>query len=106
MSGILLFQNCSQVAFTPSEASLDPQNGVKSTDTGGTDPSCRTDYVNVNKDIKVLFVVDTSGSNVNRNEGGKTVLGTDLDKKWRLASINKFIQTYQDRSNFHYGLIT
>ena len=86
--------------FTPDQASLDSKAGIQSNgNTTGTDPSCRTDYVNVNKDVKVLFVVDNSGSNVNIN-------GTDIDKKWRLATINKFIQTYQNKSNFYYGLIT
>ncbi|MNK01249.1 von Willebrand factor type A domain protein [compost metagenome] len=81
-TSILFFQNCAKINFSEDLASLNKNN-------------CRIDAVNRDRDIKVLFVVDTSGSNAN-NDNGKT---------WRLKTINSFINKYS-QNNFYYAFAT
>lgn len=52
--------------------------------------------------MKILFLVDTSGSNANSG----TRLGTDNNKVWRLQTINDFVNAYSSNPNFYFGLIT
>jgi len=101
---VLAFQNCSNAKFT---TEIDQASLLASGDAGGTggtgdDGSCRTTTVDANTIVKVLFVVDTSGSNV--GEGGQ--VATDPKKAWRYSALNGFISRYSSKSNFHYGLIT
>lgn len=101
-SFLLMFQNCSQVSFTPDAANLaNSVDGLSSNDSG-TDPNCRIDYANAAADVKVLFLVDASGSNEN---SGATV-GTDPGQVWRLATLNTFVDAYKNKNNFFYGLLT
>lgn len=79
------FQNCSKANFKTSAASLAYQ-------------SCTEQLANTSFPIKVLFVVDTSGS----NRGGG---GSDPNKAVRGGSINEFFNTYRARSNFSWGFI-
>jgi Mg-chelatase subunit ChlD len=110
LASMVFFQNCSKVAFAPDTSSL----AVKATDIvqdnndTGIDPavSCRTDYVNTTSNVKILFMVDTSGSNVNYTQNGKFYYGTDPVKTWRLATMSNFLQAYESRANFFYGLLT
>lgn len=95
---VLAFQNCSNAKFTPQVDSDAILNGT----TGGDDSSCRPTMVDSTKIVKVLFVVDTSGSN--EGEGG--AVATDPKKKWRSASISAFLNRYSGKSNFQYGLTT
>lgn len=99
---VLVFQNCSNAKFT---TAVDPNasNAVSGNDgtNGGDDSTCRPNTVDASKIVKVLFVVDNSGSNV--GEGGTA---TDPNKTWRSASLKTFFDAYSGRSNFHYGLIT
>lgn len=98
---VLVFQNCSNAKFT-TEVDPGALNAVSGNDgAGGNDATCRPNTVDASKIIKVLFVVDNSGSNV--GEGGPA---TDPDKKWRSSSLDTFFNTYKSRSNFHYGFIT
>lgn len=91
---LISFQNCSKAHFVadPNVSSLNSTNG-------GDDSTCRPNTMTSNKIIKVLFVVDTSGSNAGAN-------GTDLNKRWRSETITDFINQYSGKTNFHYGLIT
>lgn len=100
LSLVLTFQNCSNARFTI-EVDPDALNAVTGSD-GGDDANCRPTTVNSNKIVKVLFVVDTSGSNV--GDGGS--VASDPKKQWRSSSIRSFIDTYKSRSNFHFGMIT
>lgn len=108
LSGIFLalalsFQNCSKVGFTSEVDSSATKNGATTGDDGsGDDNNCRVDLVNSTKEIKVLFLIDTSGSNASNNGAA----GTDMEKKWRLATINSFIDVYGAKSNFHFGFAT
>jgi Mg-chelatase subunit ChlD len=97
---VLVFQNCSNAKFTPDIGSnaLDAVTGANA----GDDSSCRPGTVNSNKIVKVLFVVDTSGSNA----GEDNQPPTDLQKKWRSATINSFFSVYNNRPNFYFGMIT
>ncbi|WP_413288464.1 hypothetical protein [Bdellovibrio sp. HCB337] len=96
---VLAFQNCSNAKFTSQVDSEAILNGT----TGGDDPNaCRPTMVDSNKIIKVLFVVDTSGSN--EGEGGS--VASDPNKAWRSASISAFLNRYSGKSNFYYGLTT
>jgi hypothetical protein len=100
LSLVLSFQNCSKARFA-SEVSSSALNSLTG-NSGGNDPSCGTNSVTENKIVKVLFIMDTSGS----NEGSFFSEGTDPNKKWRSATFNNFIDQYKSKSNFYYGLIT
>lgn len=95
------FQNCSKVSFTTDEiASAAIKNGsTGDNNTGGDDTNCRVDLINTTKNVKVLFLIDTSGSNATNNGAP----GTDLGKTWRLNTINNFIDTYGSKPNFEFG---
>lgn len=111
---VLVFQNCSQPSFTElaSKSAVSESGTGSAQDTGlPNDPSspnatdsgtCVPTSVTSNSVVKVLFVVDASGSNV-MNVGGP---GTDPDKAWRLATLNNFIDSYKNRANFNFGLIS
>lgn len=99
LSLMLTFQNCSKARFT-TDATLGALNGVAGNGNGGgNDQSCHPHSVTGNKIVKVLFVIDTSGSNQGTD-------GTDPNKKWRSATMSNFINQYKEKSNFYYGLIT
>ena len=100
LSLVLTFQNCSNARFT-TEVDANALDAVTGTN-GGDDANCRPTTVNSNKIVKVLFVVDTSGSNI----GEGVPVATDPQKQWRSTSIRNFIDTYKSRSNFHFGMIT
>jgi Mg-chelatase subunit ChlD len=95
---VLGFQNCSNAKFT---TEVDQSSLLASGD-AGDDSSCRPTTVDANTIVKVLFVVDTSGSNA--GESGQ--VATDPQKTWRHSALNGFISRYSSKSNFHYGLIT
>jgi len=118
LSGLLFvclvgFQNCSQVSFTPDEAasaaiknsitgdSTNSSSGPNVTNSGD-DANCRVDLINSTKNVKVLFLIDTSGSNASINGGP----GTDVGKVWRLSTINSFISAYGSKPNFEFGFAT
>lgn len=100
---VLVFQNCSNAKFT---TEVDPStlNAVTGSDdpNGGDDPNCHPQTVTSNKIVKVLFVVDASGSNV--GEGG--AVASDPKKAWRSSTISNFISAYSSHSNFYFGMIS
>ncbi len=49
---------------------------------------------------KVLFVMDTTGSN------STGVIPSDPGKKWRLAVIESFLSLYKSNAKVYYGLIS
>ncbi len=112
-----LFQNCSDQSFTQASVDkpitraadiFDPDAtgrinvddddfpGVV-TETGG--PNCRDELNSLTTPVRVLTVVDTSGSNAY----GET---TDPNRAVRSGSIQRFYNTYNTRSNFNWGFIT
>lgn len=60
---------------------------------------CYPELQALTRNIKVLFVVDASGSNV-QNEA------TDPDKNFRKGSMQRFFNLFRNKSNFHWGLVT
>lgn len=64
--------------------------------------TCSQQLQDLNVSAKVLFVVDTSGSNL--DDGA--VKGTDHDKAYRAGSIQKFFNDYGGKPNFSWGFIT
>jgi len=106
---VLGFQNCSNTKFTTDLASNslnaatggnDPAIGGSNVSNGGDDPTCRPTTVSTSSIVKVLFVVDASGSNDTGSDA------TDPQKKWRLSTLNNFISTYSKNKNFYFGLIS
>lgn len=93
------FQNCSNAKFTSKDGS---ESLLSSGDNNGEDGSCIPTDVGSSKVVKVLFLVDTSGSNVPDSNGP----GTDPQKQWRTNTLTEFIRRYNANPNFYYGLIT
>lgn len=85
----VIFQNCSKVDFK----STDLNSGL-STDTGG--PNCREVLNTITKKVKIVYVVDVSGSNDT----------TDPDQKIRAGSISRFYNTYSTKTNFGWNGIS
>ncbi len=114
LSGLILtcliaFQNCSKVSFTEDAAASSLiKNGVTgdsntnnngNNGNNGNDPNCRVDLINSTKNVKVLFLIDTSGSNASNGSSA----GTDPGKVWRLNTINSFIAAYGSKPNFEFA---
>ncbi|MFZ3229104.1 MAG: VWA domain-containing protein [Pseudobdellovibrio sp.] len=64
-----------------------------------SEPACHTQLINTVRTVKILFLIDTSGSN-----DGST--GTDSGKKWRSNVLQTFINSYKSKPNIYYGLAT
>jgi Mg-chelatase subunit ChlD len=94
-----LFQNCSKTNFVGTDAKLDSSGNPTGVNDSGVDPTCSLNNQNVTVNAKVLFLVDTSGSNATGNNP------SDPNKVWRLATLNRFINQYQSKSNFYVGLV-
>lgn len=67
----------------------------------GTPPRCVDVLQTINVPLKLLFVVDTSGSNINYQGWG-----TDPDKAIRGGSIDEFFIKYWNKPNFSWGFLT
>ncbi len=94
------FQNCSKASFSTAEqaASGEEYNGTA----GG--PSCRNELHQVTAPIKMLFLVDSSGSNLT-GVGLANGEGSDPNKAMRSTSIQNFLDSYAMKSNFSWGFI-
>lgn len=72
--------------------------------TGGTiGQDCHPILTTLNVPIKLLFVVDISGSNLEADDGSP---GSDPNKNFRGGSITQFFADYVRYSNFYWGFIT
>lgn len=101
---ILNFQNCSKTPLQIQElsselGSSEPTSGTKS---GG---DCRIDYTSKAREIRILFLTDTSGSNVDHYRGTDSFAGTDKKKFWRKATLNSFVNKYSTKENFQFGFL-
>ncbi len=67
-----------------------------------TPPSQCVPVSEISQLTKILFLVDTSGS----NRGFFGLGGTDSHKKFRLGSIQNFFSRYQGKTNFEWGFMT
>lgn len=70
--------------------------------TGGT--TCSEVLQNITVPVKLLFVVDTSGSNLTGDFGSN--IGTDPSKAVRAGSIQEFFNNYGAKPNFSWSMIT
>jgi Mg-chelatase subunit ChlD len=86
----VLFQNCNKVKFS----ATDQSSAVIRTDTGG--PNCRSVLENIQTDVKIIYVVDVSGSNDD----------TDPNQVIRAGSISRFYNSYATRPNFKWNAIS
>lgn len=89
---LLAFQNCSKNNFSA---------GTGSDSTAGGAQQCQTVLQNLTVPVKVLFVVDTSGSNA----ASAGYPGSDANKLMRGGSIQQFFTTYGQKTNFNWGFI-
>ena len=90
-SGLVVgFQDCSQVQFGQATASSQSATACAKQLQAQTAP------------IKMLFVVDMSGSNASGDNGGPP---TDPGKTMRAGSIQKFFTDYAAKANFSWGFI-
>lgn len=64
--------------------------------------TCSTQLNDLTVPAKILFIVDTSGSNVSQSNN----IGTDKDKSYRKGSIQEFFNNYSMKPNFSWGFIT
>lgn len=79
-----------------------------------TPRSCTTQNIeSIRRLTKILFVVDTSGSNatftINNGTngfGGYSVPPTDPQKTFRGGALNDFFTRYNHKSNFQWGFVT
>lgn len=106
-----LFQNCSEAKFGQDSSASDDGNGALGQDGNGgnysnhlnqpnTNPnSCYTVLHQITTDVKILFVVDKSGSNTSSNEG------TDPDMGLRGGSIQAFLDDLKSKPNFDWGFL-
>jgi len=97
---VSFFQNCSKANFGASSAASASSGG----DANGlvhVPGSCHAQLLQATVPIKVLFVVDMSGSNF----GEYFRAGTDPDRRVRGGSIQKFFDDYKAKSNFNWGFI-
>ncbi len=85
------FQNCSKTKFSASP-------DASSAGTSGA-AGCGTDISKVTVPVKVLLVVDISGSNY----GDGIIIGTDRDKSRRKGAIETFYEAYKQKSNLSWG---
>ncbi len=112
------FQNCSKVEFSGTEDSAtkggnpdlpgDPGGNPGGDDGGGTiDQPCE-DVAAIQRHTKIVFVVDTSGSNVKNCRSGDMdcVPATDPMKAFRGGAIETFFNKYQAKTNFEWGFFT
>jgi hypothetical protein len=93
----LAFQNCNKVQFAQ-EANLASILGDG--DGGGLVCVPKDDSLTAGP-IKVLFIMDVSGSDQQGDNGGG---GTDIGKVWRSKVINDFLAKYGANSKISYGL--
>lgn len=94
LAHIFLFQNCAEQKF----GTADPS--VIKTDTGG--PNCRQVLETIQTPVELVYVVDVSGSNKTINKGP----GSDPDKSIRAGSITTFYDTFKNKLNFFWTLIS
>lgn len=117
--GSLLTTSCAKKDFTSAAVSASSVSGQGSTSgstsANGTGQSCNLQTLTV--PIKVLFIVDTSGSNgvwtQSRGTAGCTspshtgcAPATDPSKTFRYGSMSDFFNTVQTKTNFSWDIET
>lgn len=96
-SFLALFQNCSKTSFSAGSGSSGSDNS-SSMSLGHSANSCDGQLQTETYPLKVLFIVDMSGSNYESP-------GTDPDKSMRAGSIQTFFDSYKSNSHISWGFI-
>ena len=94
---VLMFQNCSPSKYSFAQAELASLETTK---------TCTISEMESTESVKVLFLIDNSGSNVEHTVNRMPTPGTDPEKKWRTSAMRSLINTYSNKENFHYGFIS
>lgn len=98
------FQNCSKIQVSDrgqdssKSVALDTPNDPNSP----PQDNCTERLEYTTKPMKLLLIVDTSGSNMPDQYGP----GTDIDKVWRLKVINSIVERYGQNPAISFGMIT
>lgn len=104
----LIALGCSKVNFAPAEEASQtptPVIPVDPPDTVIQNPVCRTENVEQSRPVRVLFIVDQSGSNVNgpyEHPGA----ATDPAKNFRSGIVRSFLDEHASKTNLSWGMIT
>ncbi len=78
----------------------------------GGDGKCVPRVADITRPTKILFLVDTTGSNAYTSDiyDGSVLIGqapaTDASKSFRYNSISNFMRQYSAKTNFKWGLIS
>jgi len=105
---IFNFQNCSKNALHLQDVSADFASESESANPQvGSDnkKECHIDYTLKSRDVKILFLTDTSGSNVDHIRGSIHYPGTDKNKHWRQETFKSFVNKYSLKDNFQFGFL-
>ncbi len=94
---VLMFQNCSPSKYSFAQAEMASLETAK---------TCTISEMENSENVKVLFLIDNSGSNVEHMVNRIPTPGTDPEKKWRMSAMRGLINTYANKENFHYGFIS
>lgn len=98
------FQNCSNVKFEASEkTSAEGIVGGDIVPEPDPQPVCNEIFVDQTRPVKVLFVIDKSGSNLS---SAIDKAGTDPMKTWRSAVLKTFADKYKAKPNLSYSVIS
>ncbi len=128
---VLQFQACSPVTFSKNDDSQVGEGGDGGPGAGPTTPTsedpgntgsggdgtppppaeCIPNVESITIPTKIMFVVDTSGSNAYTSTfmvGGNmtTVAPTDPHKTFRTTAINNFLNKYGHKDNFQWSFVT
>lgn len=90
----------SQYTFAPAESG---SSGGQKNGTSDNLPSCASELQNLTVPVRMLFIVDQSGSNLQGDFGSPP---TDPDKAMRGGSIQKFLNEYGAKANFSWSFLT
>ncbi len=102
---VTLLVNCNRARLEPNKPGMDPAQ-TEHIPRGGANGSappavvCKAAIVKAANNVKVLFVVDGSGSNFGANGSQPS----DPSKEWRTNTLRQFITENVNKPNFFYGL--
>lgn len=119
-ANILLFQNCSKkMKFSTAtdgsnalngggDGTYNPGEGDGSTggtgSNGALPPACTETFEEIQLPVKVLFIVDVSGSNADNTYTALADDGTDVNKSWRSNILNQ-LRSANNSSFFKYNYV-
>lgn len=101
---LAMLVGCQRARLEPNWPKAQPhvqgQNSGTPAQPQNADGICKTSVVNPAKKVKILFLVDSSGSNF----GEFGTVPSDPTKKWRANTLRKYITQYVGKENIFFGL--